>query len=112
MGRYSFSAAGGRTLFMFGFTLWHRDASRIELFHVQSGIAFTFPLTDGKLTDEYFVAPDLSSDFVERSAAVEQLAALARSAAGLVMPTERVEPTPSSKVPRLLPPNRSKSAPA
>jgi hypothetical protein len=88
---------------MFGFTLWHLDASRIELFHVRSGIAFTFPLTDGKLTDEYFVAPDLSGDFVKRSATVEQLAALARLAAGLAMPTQRVEATPLSSGPRLLP---------
>jgi hypothetical protein len=78
---------------MLGFTLLHCDDSTIELLHVKSGVAFTFPVADGKLTDKYNLAPDLSGDFlyplnIDDSAVIERLAALARMAAGLHLPAE------------------------
>jgi hypothetical protein len=87
---------------MLGFTLLHRDASVIELIHVQSGTAFTFPLTEGKPTEKCFVGPDLSGDFpsrinVDDAASIERLAALARMAAGLHLPTEQVGPPASQQ---------------
>jgi hypothetical protein len=88
---------------MLGFSLLHRDASRIDLVHARSGTTFSFPLTDGKLTDKYTAVEDLSENFPSRMniddhAAVEKLAALARMAAGLHLPTEL------SQVIALLPP--------
>jgi hypothetical protein len=81
---------------MLGFTLLHRDASRVELLHVRSGATFTFPLSDGRPSERYLVAPDVSGDFpsgidVDDPASVERLATLARMAAGLHLPTEHVE---------------------
>jgi hypothetical protein len=71
---------------MLGFSLLGRDALKIELFHVQSGARFTYLLWHGKLTDKYFVAPDLSGDFGPPDhAAIEGLAVLARKAAILLM---------------------------
>jgi hypothetical protein len=87
---------------MLGFSLLHCDASVIELLHAQSGMAFTFPLTDGKPTEKCFFAPDLSGDFpsrinVDDLASVESLAAIARMAAGLHLPTEHVRPPASQQ---------------
>jgi hypothetical protein len=82
---------------MLGFTLLHRDASKIELLHIRTGATFTFPLCDQKLSDQYLIAPDLSDDFrgdpinLDDCAAVEGLAALARMAAGLHLPTGHLE---------------------
>ncbi len=89
---------------MLGFVVRHRDASKIELFHVLSGTAFIFPLAEGKPTGKYFVAPDLSGDFVKDKVAVEKLAAFAHKVAGLLLPPERVEspdlqPTPTLPAP-------------
>jgi hypothetical protein len=77
---------------MLGFSLLHRDASRIELLHARSGTTFTFPLADGKPTDKYTVGRDLSENYphpinTDNHAAVERLAAVARVAAGLHLPT-------------------------
>jgi hypothetical protein len=88
---------------MLGFSLLHRDASRIELLHAQSGTTFSFPLADGKLSDKYTATDDLSENYPSRlniddHAAVEKLAAVARMAASLHLPTE------PSQVIALLPP--------
>jgi hypothetical protein len=87
---------------MLSFTLLHRDASAIGLIHVQSGTAFTFPLADGKPTERCFVGADLSGDFpsrinVDDAASIERLAALARMAASLHLPTEHVGPSASQQ---------------
>jgi hypothetical protein len=50
----------------------------------RSGTTFTFPVSDGKLTDKYAVAPDLSENYpspinIDDHAALENLAAVART---------------------------------
>jgi hypothetical protein len=90
---------------MLGFTLLHRDASRVELLHVRSGTTFTFALSEGKPSDKCLIAPDVSGDFsspikVDYPASIERLASLARMAAGLHLPTECVEsPVPLGRLP-------------
>jgi hypothetical protein len=93
---------------MLGFIVLHYDPSRIEVLHARSGATFTFPVSDGKLTDKYAVAPDPSQSYPSRiniddHAAVEKLAALARMAAGLHLPT-----TPSQVASLLSPPENDK----
>jgi hypothetical protein len=78
---------------MLGFSVLHRDASGIELLHARSGTTFTFALSDGKLTDKFTAATDSSGNYpcsinVEDHTAIEKLAAVARIAAGLHLPTE------------------------
>jgi hypothetical protein len=77
---------------MLGFTLLHLDPSRIELLRARSGTTFSFPVSGGKLADKYVVASDLSEKCpsqinIDDPTAVEKLAALARIAAGLHLPT-------------------------
>jgi hypothetical protein len=85
---------------MLGFSLQRRDASKIELFHVESGTRFVFLLASETVTDKYFVAPDLSSEGrLPDHAAIEELAILARKVAILLMPSE-----PPQAVVLLLPP--------
>jgi hypothetical protein len=96
---------------MLGFIVRHLDASKIELFHAQSGTAFIFPLAKGKPTGKYFVAPDLSGDFVKDQVAVEELAAFARKVAGLLLPPERVEALDLRPMPALPAPSPSGHAP-
>jgi hypothetical protein len=93
---------------MLGFNLLYSDASRIELLHARSGITFTFRVSDGKLSDKYTVAPNLSENYparinIDDRAAVEKLAAVARMAAGLHLPA-----VPSQVVSLLPPPGNQK----